>query len=279
MEWSRIRSRPDLSGLELLHAHFVRHRYARHAHEHAVIGLIDSGIQSYFYRGTRYMTGQNGIFFVNPDEAHTGESGHADGYTYRALYPNPGFLRNLFGDERTHSMHFRDAVINDVALADKLRAACIAVERDEATIACENLLLDAIVALIYRNGVCQRQPSPGQCHRARYSIRRARAIIDSNPTRNLSLSFLANEVHMSAYHLAHVFVRETGLPVHAYAETARVRLAKALLKRQVPLSDIAVRLGYSDQAHFTRRFKQLQGVTPGQYRKSATSFEPSIVPV
>src|SRR5580704_13779198 len=122
MEWSKISARADLFGIELLHAHFVQHRYARHAHEHAVIGLVDSGIQSYFYQGARRQTGPNGIFFVNPYEAHTGESGHANGYVYRAIYPGPEFMRKMTGDERPRELLFRDAVIYDSTLAGKLRS-------------------------------------------------------------------------------------------------------------------------------------------------------------
>ena len=271
MEWSKIYSRSDLSGVELLHAHFVHHRYARHAHEYAVIGLVDSGVQSYRYRGARYRTGPDGIFVVNPDEAHTGESGDPTGYVYRALYPSSDFLNHYIGENRIQALYFRDPVLYDSTLAKKLRRAHIAVERGEPTVACEILLLDAIAALLHRNGVSK--PSVGKLQRGRQAIRRVRALIDSDPTRNLSLTSLANAVHMSSYHLAHVFVRETGLPVHAYAETARIRLAKSLLKEDVAISEIAARLGYADQAHFTRRFKQFLGVTPGQYRKGATFFE------
>jgi hypothetical protein len=100
MEWSKIYSRSDLSGVELLHAHFVHHRYARHAHEYAVIGLVDSGVQSYRYCGVRYRTGPDGIFVVNPDEAHTGESGDPNEYVYRALYPSSDFLSNYIAEKR-----------------------------------------------------------------------------------------------------------------------------------------------------------------------------------
>jgi AraC-like ligand binding domain len=87
MEWSTIHSRADLSGIERLHASFMRHRYSRHSHEFAVIGLVESGVQSYSYLGARHRTGPGGVFFVNPQEPHTGEPGDAHGYVYRALYP------------------------------------------------------------------------------------------------------------------------------------------------------------------------------------------------
>ena len=269
MEWSKIYSRADLGEVELLHAGFVNHRYARHAHECAVIGLVESGIQSYRYRGSRYRTGPNGIFTVNPDELHTGEAGAVGGYVYRALYPSPGFLWRLLGAEGIHQLHFSDPVIYDASLADALRRAHIAVERGESLLTCEALLLDAIVGLMRRNGTTQL-PAQAKTRSARFEVRHVREFIDSDPGRDMSLTSLANMVQLSPFHLAHIFSQETGTPVRVYADVARMRLAKSLLKNGVSISEVAVRLGFVDQAHFTRRFKQFLGFTPGQYQRSLT---------
>jgi len=44
--------------------------------------------------------------------------------------------------------------------------------------------------------------------------------------------------------------------------------AKALLKRaRMPLVEIAVSTGYSDQAHFTAAFTRHEGVSPGRWRQ------------
>ncbi|HUA24942.1 MAG TPA: AraC family ligand binding domain-containing protein [Steroidobacteraceae bacterium] len=126
MEWSHIHSRPDLSGLEVLHAHFLNHRYPKHAHEHAVIGLVESGSVSLGYRGVRHQIGANGIFFVNPEEPHDGVIGDPSdprGYTYRAVYPTPEFLTNIVGEDHLRQLHFRDAVVDQPSLSSKLRCA------------------------------------------------------------------------------------------------------------------------------------------------------------
>lgn len=266
MEWSEIHSRPDLPGVEVLHAHFVHHRYARHAHEYAVIGLVESGVQSYSYRGVRHRTGSNGIFVVNPDEAHTGEAGDADGYVYRALYPTQEFLNQIVGADSHGPLRFREPVIYRASVSNKLRSAHLAIERGESTVACESLLLDAIMSLARCNGVTAPQVR-GACN-ARREVRRVVAFIEAHHIADVSLARLAGVVEMSPYHLAHVFARDVGLPVHVYAEVVRIRHARILLKGEVSISQIAYQLGFADQSHFTHRFKQFQGVTPGQYRRS-----------
>ena len=143
MEWSKMHSLPGLSGVEVLHAHFIEHRYPRHAHEHAVIGLVESGSVSIRYQGNRQQIGPNGIFFVNPEEPHDGVIGDRNdpsGYTYRALYPAPEFLTRILGEDHLRQSCFRDAVVNDPSLASKLRSAHLAIEKRESLIVCEGML-------------------------------------------------------------------------------------------------------------------------------------------
>jgi AraC-like DNA-binding protein len=271
VEWSIVHLRPDLAGVETLHAHFVRHRYARHAHECAVIGLVESGVQSYVYLGKRHRTGPGGIFFVNPEEPHTGEPSDPSGYVYRALYPTAAFLSKLFDDDRSAHPHFRDPVIYDPAASACLQQAHLAVERGEPGLMCETLLMDALARLICLNagGV----PSLGRSRGARYAVRRVRERIEDDPAREPSLTALAAMVHLSPYHLAHVFSQDTGLPIHIYAETVRIRKAKQLLRRGLSIAEVSAQLGYADQSHFTRRYRQFEGVTPGRYQRSARMFK------
>jgi AraC-like DNA-binding protein len=270
-EWSYIHARADLAGVETLHAHFVSHRYARHAHESAVIGLVESGVQSYTYLRARHRTGPGGIFFVNPEEPHTGEPGDSNGYVYRALHLTSEFLSASFGTGRHWQLGFRCAVIYDSTAYTSLRQAHLAVERGEPGIQCEMLLLQALTLLIRLNagGISP----PGGPKGARFAVRRVRERIDDDPARTPSLAKLAAMVHMSPYHLAHVFSHQIGLPIHTYAETVRIRKAKQLLKSGLPIADISTQLGYADQSHFTRRYKRFEGVTPGRYQRSARKFK------
>src|SRR5215510_3906141 len=94
-QWVRIYRLERSYPIEAVHAHYVEHRFGRHAHEHFVIGIIENGVQQYSYRGSKRTTPAGQIFFVNGDEPHTGEPATRDGYLYRTLCLSPQVFRQL----------------------------------------------------------------------------------------------------------------------------------------------------------------------------------------
>src|SRR3954463_11229976 len=97
-QWVRMYSLEPPYHLEACHAHYVEHRFARHAHEHYVIAIVEKGVQQYTYRGSKRTTPAEHIFFVNGDAPHTGESVDRDGYVYRTLCLGPKVFRQLTFD-------------------------------------------------------------------------------------------------------------------------------------------------------------------------------------
>jgi len=99
----------------------------------------------------------------------------------------------------------------------------------------------------------------------RPAVRRAREYLEANFSEDVSLSELAAVVSLSPFYLARSFGGDVGVPPHTYLEGVRVRKAREFLDRGRDLVSTALAVGYSDQSHFTRRFKRFLGITPGQY--------------
>jgi AraC family transcriptional regulator len=88
-------------------------------------------------------------------------------------------------------------------------------------------------------------------------------------TENFSTEELAMEANVHPVHLAAVFRQFQGETMGEYVQKLRVNYAsKLLLKREMPLAEIAYESGFSDQSHFTRIFKRFVGLTPGAFRNS-----------
>jgi AraC-like DNA-binding protein len=56
-----------------------------------------------------------------------------------------------------------------------------------------------------------------------------------------------------------------GIAPHQYLTARRVDRARRLLLDGLPVGEVAVAAGFYDQAHLTRHFRRLVGVTPGRY--------------
>jgi AraC-like DNA-binding protein len=81
----------------------------------------------------------------------------------------------------------------------------------------------------------------------------------------LSLSRLAGELHVSPFHLTHVFRELTGRTLTTYLHDLRLRAAVDRLGEE-SLTQIAADLGYCSPSHFSDRFRAAFGVPPSQVR-------------
>lgn len=83
-----------------------------------------------------------------------------------------------------------------------------------------------------------------------------------------SVADLAAACGFSERYFAKLFRELTGIPVSQYIKSVQVSKAKVLLlETDLPLKEIAYRLGYSTSANFSSSFRAATGTTPGQFRK------------
>ncbi len=87
----------------------------------------------------------------------------------------------------------------------------------------------------------------------------------ADPSNTLSLAILANHVKLSASRLAHLFRRDTGLPVRQYRLWLRLRYAARQIARGRSLIEAAHVAGFADSAHFCRICRRMFGVTPSEF--------------
>lgn len=98
---------------------------------------------------------------------------------------------------------------------------------------------------------------------SREKLMRAIEYIQDQLDANLTVSGIARTVHMSPDHFARLFKQSTGLSPYGYVMKARTKRAKELLTSgKFSISDIAYKVGFSDQSHLTRHVKHVFGITP-----------------
>ncbi|MGE8497971.1 MAG: helix-turn-helix domain-containing protein [Pseudomonas sp.] len=102
--------------------------------------------------------------------------------------------------------------------------------------------------------------------------RLVREFIDNHLAEPLSLGQLADLCALSEYHFARMFSLSFGVPPHRYLLSRRLQRARELLRQgTLPLGDIALACGFASASHFSNRFRQAFGATPGHYRQSVVS--------
>ena len=95
-------------------------------------------------------------------------------------------------------------------------------------------------------------------------LQRVTEFIDAHVGKDLTIEALANQACLSPFHFARAFKAATGTAPHRYLTGRRIEYAKKLIAEdQLPIGAIADICGFSSQAHLTRWFKRIVGVTPG----------------
>lgn len=101
------------------------------------------------------------------------------------------------------------------------------------------------------------------------ATRRVREYVETHLSDSVDLTALATIAGLSVYHFARAFKQSAGVTPHHYLIQRRVERAQEMLARtELPLPEIALTAGFSDQSHLARHFRQLLGMTPGQFRRS-----------
>lgn len=261
---------PSLGNLELLRAHYVKQTFPRHTHDQYAIGVIESGALGFYYRGENVVAPEGQINLCIPGEVHTGQAAADNGWSYRMFYFDPELLQRVASEVAGRPRDipfFRTGVIADPDLASRIRQVHILMEQqDVSLLEKESMLLWTLGQMVVRHA--DDPLSLPRMKREKTAVLRAQQYIQTHYSQNFSIEDLAQAVHLSPYHLIHVFREEMGVPPHAYLRQIRIRKAKDLLKSGYPLAEAAQAVGFTDQSHLNRWFKRLWGITPGQYRNS-----------
>lgn len=83
----------------------------------------------------------------------------------------------------------------------------------------------------------------------------------------LSLEQMSQEVQLSRYAIIRLFKSSLGMTPHAYQLNHKINDARTFLKQGMDIAQLSYTLGFSDQSHFHRVFKNLTGTTPKLYQK------------
>ena len=289
--WARVSPAPG-QVLDLLHARMVE-PFAPHVHDGFSIGVCLEGLEMIRYRGRRHYAAPGSVVILPPGEAHTGGPSGGANFVYRVMYPST----ELLADGAARPLRFPEPVVMDPALATELRRAHAALSRaaqgsgpwpaeaaghgpagaqpagpgpaGPGPVSTEPLETESRLCWLFgelaRRHAAPAGPAsglPGTGVVAHQVMGRLADQLTCPP----ALADLAADAGLSRYQLLRAFRAEVGMPPYAWLAQHRVARARLLLEHGHRPAEAATLTGFADQAHLTRWFRRVVGVTPGAYR-------------
>jgi AraC-like DNA-binding protein/mannose-6-phosphate isomerase-like protein (cupin superfamily) len=256
--------------MRLLTGRYAEHRYHPHIHLEYTLSVIEHGDLRFHAAGREHHARQGEVVVIPPLAVHDGRNGGPEGFGYRVLYLHPNSLRTALGRD---ALTLRDGVLDDARCAQALvrgHRSLLAwgATRLGAEVALLGLLEDLVPGLLSTDGQGTRtgpvdRGVPARRADPHPAVRGVAQRLDDCPHDNPSLDELALEAGLSRRHLTRLFRAEMGISVHQYQVQAKVRTAYGLIRGGATAAAAAAALGFADQAHLTRWFWRIYGVSPG----------------
>ena len=263
MSFLRTSAIPGTEMLAVYHSlrswHFFHERYAICACRFASAG--------WRYRGKQEFSNDGDVMLLEPGEVHcnTSVQKHSE---FKVLFIDPSLFKRTvveLGGSREWP-HFRIGHVDDPLLFAAIYSMCASAEagalvlEQQARFAeCTRLLLNYV----------EHWPHRVDRLRPQSAVSRAKDYLRAQFREAVTLDELAAMSGLSRFHLAHAFTAQVGLAPHAYQLHVRIEHARNLIQNGASAVNAAAQVGFSDQSHFTRHFKRIMHVTPGEYSRAA----------
>lgn len=241
--------------------------YVPHAHDTVSIGAVDHGTSRFSSDGTTTRVIPGSLVMVPAGHVHACNPEPGASWSYQMLHLDRDWVHAVLAESDDDNAaaplahpavgHARAAYEQFCALNDLLFSAADPAEKEAA-------LIEFVGG---RGWLPAPLPATQPARLAPARLKRIVALLEEDCGERLPVEQLAALAGMSRYAFIRAFRTRTGMTPHAYQLDLRIRRARALLRAGRALTDVAHELGFADQSHFQRVFKQRVAVTPGGYSR------------
>ncbi|MEF1288454.1 helix-turn-helix domain-containing protein [Vibrio sp. M260118] len=236
--------------------------YTAHSHNEFSFGIIEQGRADYRNHNTTHHIGRGDIVTINPSDVHSCNP-EAGTWSYSMLFIDTEKMgqiqQEVLGQSHADYTPFNHAFERGDVIKNRYLALFNDLQTEAEQLQVQSRLYDFVEA-VHGQSPVENKPVPTS------SLKRIREKLLDDVSHTHQLDHLAEEAQMSRYQLLRAFKHYYGLPPHAYLMDEKIKRAKVMLKSGQDIAQVALQLGFSDQAHFQRQFKKKIAVTPKFYQ-------------
>ena len=260
-----------------------RERVPWHWHEELEAVVVATGQTTVFVGKTHCTLGPGQGFFINANILHAAQGLTGTGCTYHSIVFHPRlvvggtdsiywqkYLRPLIGSGvkgfvLDGSQPWHQHALNAIENAWQAGAADLPGFEFTARAA-----LSQLVFLLTQHLPEGRRHATEKARRDGDRLKQMLRYIHQNFAGEISVSDIARSATLSESECLRCFKSTIGVPPIQYVKRFRVQRAAELLSAtDMKIAEIGAQCGFQDTSYFTRAFREIKGMTPGEYRQGA----------
>jgi AraC-like DNA-binding protein len=258
-----------LPGLEVLSARGSERLWCETVHEMFTVAAVHPGepwtATEWRTRGRSLTTAGGQLMAINADDGHRTTRVYAPA-AFDAVKLAPSWL-----EDAGHAMgmrvpfHFRWPSQDSAVVFQAVRRLVRAIARRQSEFVVESACHELVHALWTEAAHAAPRPAPRALPEADPRLRRVAESLAEQPTVRPSLDALVRDTGIGKSQLCVLFKRQYGVSMGRYWTEHRILRARRLLLEGVPAKYVAADLGFTDEPHFSRKFKRHHGLPPAAW--------------
>lgn len=241
----------------------------QHTHNCSELFYVIEGSGQFLIENKIYPVAVNDLIIINPNVLHTELSLNASPLRYIVLG-----VEGLELKDNSYEDHSNFRIINFKNMRETIllylqnMLSEIESQAPGHEVICQDLM-EILIVLLGRQTNFSTTLSPIN-KKTNHLCGSTKRYIDNYYKENITLELLAEQNHVSKYHLVHAFTQEFGISPINYLISKRIQEAEHLLSTtDFPLSLIGNTVGFSSSSYFAQIFKKQKGISPSEYRKQS----------
>lgn len=240
--------------------------YLPHTHPTLSVGAVDGGASVFSHDGNDVPLAPGAVVWVPAGCVHACNPAPDGRWGYQMIHIDAAWADAVLdeaGRSRVRRVH-----VTDDAAPYALVCALNAMLFSDAGVPEKEAALVAFVGDM-QGWLGQDAPDDGLPAAGHARLDRVTALLEDRHGDALPLAELAELAGMSRYQLIRHFRARFGMTPHAFQIDLRIQHARRLLRRGDAPADVAQQLGFADQSHFHRAFRQRVALTPRAYQRAS----------